>query len=72
MFKYKVEFFESADVMEFESRYHIAMLPATVIPNVSINISLVYFEDADVTLNLAQVKSMEINGNKYLLRAYEV
>ena len=70
MFKYKITFLDDADEIEFESRYHVAMMPT--VPITIIGACFIYFEDAGVNVDLVQVKEMEINGNKYELKAYVV
>ena len=70
MFKYKVTFLDDSDELEFESRHHIAMLQA--VPITIVKACFIYFDDADVNVDLMNVKSMEINGKTYKLQTYEV
>lgn len=68
MYKYKVNLLSpNHDVLEFESKLHISMVHPKVLTE---GVCMVYFNDADVALNLACIKEMEIDGQNYQLRAY--
>ena len=67
MFKYKVTFTWGLADKEFESKYHVAMMKVMHIgPG-----RLVTFEDAKISIDLARVEEMRINGERYKLKTYE-
>ncbi|HWK24782.1 MAG TPA: hypothetical protein VNS08_17345 [Ureibacillus sp.] len=67
MYKYKVKMpSPKSDDLEFESGLHITMLNPKVLAE---DVSIVFFKDADVVLNLALISEVEINGVKYQIRS---
>lgn len=68
MYKYKVKLpTPNHDVLEFESKLHISMMH----PEFSTeDACMVYFKDANVVLNLAQIIELEIDGQIYQHRRY--
>ena len=68
MFKYKVTFTWGLEDKEFESKYHVGMMKVT---HIGLG-RLVNFEDAKISIDLARVEEMRINGKRYKLKTYEV
>jgi len=68
LYKYKVTLpTEDKDVLEFESEHHISSLT----PLFSVDgVYAVYFEDADVVLNLAHMPEIQINGKVFQLSVH--
>ena len=67
MYKYKITL-SNDEVFRFESKYHISTMSVMPVNGVS----LLYFKDVEIGVNLAQAKEVEIDGTKYQLRAYTV
>ena len=67
VYKYEVSFTWGLADKEFTSKYLVARMKVTRIGPVS----LVNFEDAKISIDLARVKEMKINGKKYTLKTYE-
>lgn len=60
MHNYKVPM-PNGKALEFKSQYHLS----TISPNVAYGNYFLYFEDAEVTLNLINLKEIEIDGQKH-------
>lgn len=70
MYKYKAVLpTPDRDVIEFESRLHISMLNPVL---TEYDNYFIYFQDAQVGLNLATIEELEINGQKYKIRPYKL
>lgn len=67
LYKYKAVLpTPNRDVIEFESKYFLSNLEPIYIRNAA----WVFFEDAEVLLNISCLKDIQINGKKYKINPY--
>ncbi|MEG0694147.1 MAG: hypothetical protein RR440_00230 [Erysipelotrichaceae bacterium] len=66
MYEYYIKFLENDMPIEFNSIHHIATMTVSMINGASI----INFEDVSVTINLAYIEKVKINGEDYQLQDY--